>query len=62
MPENVVFEMDEQDHHLIHQLIQQLEKVTNDHEQRIRFLERILSLSIGGATVVYWVLQKLGDM
>ena len=54
----IVLEMSEKDHELLHQLIIQLQQMTTDHEQRIRFLERYVNLIIGGATVVYWLLQQ----
>lgn len=56
----VVLQMNEQDHQLLRQLITQLERVSNDHENRIRFLERYINIVIGGATVVYWLLQQFG--
>jgi hypothetical protein len=58
MPGTIVLEMSERDHELLHQLIVQLQQMTSDHENRIRFLERYVNLIIGGATVVYWVIQQ----
>jgi hypothetical protein len=38
-------------------LIQTLIVASSDHEKRLRYIERTVSLSLGGAAVVYFLLQ-----
>ena len=35
-----------------------LSKVVDDHEKRIRYLERVVFLGLGGSGVVLWLLNK----
>ena len=58
---NVAVKMSEHDHHLLMQLVNQLKEVTSDHEKRIRWLERVISYSLGGGAVLYWLIQRLTE-
>lgn len=49
--------MSEHDQLLVNQLIKQLEMITNDHESRIRFLERVIGYGIGALGVLKFVMD-----
>jgi hypothetical protein len=48
----VVLEMDEKDHAMIRHAVQSLERLTSDHEVRLRFLERVIGFGIGALAVL----------
>lgn len=52
-------EMTEEDQVIAKQLLRQLETITNDHEARLRFLERMIGFGIGGLALLGFVLDKI---